>query len=611
MSTVQVGFSPAAGNNVISGVAAAAAAASGDGEDTAANPLGFLGALLNILTQGLELPEAAKAAAATAALPPGSAAPALIFSPEPLAVGAPAATVKAEAEPGQRQLSEDEQNLLDDLVTALAVMDEAGANGQPVDPALEQKLSDTLDELAGMLGITLAAPPAIDPAIKEAAASLGVTGAPGLDPGKTPLPEPAVPPAAAGASQPGADGSDPLADAFAAAVKGATVPLSAEDDTAPHDNHNARAEAAPGAAKSAEAQADNPDKPTPESRLAALVDKLTAVADKLDGRLPAIADKLQQLANVLGAAGPLDDETLTRLGARLDDADIAALTAPRPEGRPAPPQPFAQPVLPIPAAALEAGETVPPPRPAITEPSPRTGDKPATDPAEADAPKETKVAAEAKPVDRPAERPGTETRRADFAQHLAEARGERLADASGQSQSGQAAAVAAGRSEAALTPKVVHAAYQAPVHQVNLPQVAFEMVRQFNQGSSRFQIRLDPPELGRIDVRMQIDSDGNMQARMTVERAETLDLMQRDQRQLEKALAQAGLDGNKTSLEFSLRQNPQGRDGQPFNQQFNQQQGGNHAPWQDRGTGGDADLPEITTTQYRGLASPSGVNLFV
>ena len=58
---------------------------------------------------------------------------------------------------------------------------------------------------------------------------------------------------------------------------------------------------------------------------------------------------------------------------------------------------------------------------------------------------------------------------------------------------------------------------------------------------------------------------------MTVERPETLDLMQRDQRALQQALQQAGLDSSKTNLEFSLRQNPfsqqggmgDGRGGQP------------------------------------------------
>ncbi|NGP18470.1 flagellar hook-length control protein FliK [Devosia aurantiaca] len=82
------------------------------------------------------------------------------------------------------------------------------------------------------------------------------------------------------------------------------------------------------------------------------------------------------------------------------------------------------------------------------------------------------------------------------------------------------------------------------------------MARQVEGGNTRFQIRLDPPELGRIDVRLEIDNAGSVSARLTVEKAETLDLMQRDQRGLERALQQAGVDAGKTNLEFSLKQNP-------------------------------------------------------
>jgi flagellar hook-length control protein FliK len=158
---------------------------------------------------------------------------------------------------------------------------------------------------------------------------------------------------------------------------------------------------------------------------------------------------------------------------------------------------------------------------------------------------------------------------------------------------------------AAAGAKTVHAAYQSPPQQLNLPQVAFEMVRQFQAGNSRFQIRLDPPELGRIDVRMDVDRDGNVMARMTVERSETLDLMQRDQRALERALAQAGLDSARTSLEFSLRHQGSGRE---------QREGGGEPVFRDgNGTAAaepDAPLPP-GITYHRGLASPSGVNLFV
>ena len=43
-------------------------------------------------------------------------------------------------------------------------------------------------------------------------------------------------------------------------------------------------------------------------------------------------------------------------------------------------------------------------------------------------------------------------------------------------------------------------------------------------GSNQFDIRLDPPELGRIDVRLDVDSNGQVTSHVTVDRADTLRL---------------------------------------------------------------------------------------
>jgi flagellar hook-length control protein FliK len=82
-------------------------------------------------------------------------------------------------------------------------------------------------------------------------------------------------------------------------------------------------------------------------------------------------------------------------------------------------------------------------------------------------------------------------------------------------------------------------------------------------GKNRFDIRLDPPELGRIDVRLDVDQDGRVTSRLVVERSETLDLLRRDAPQLERALQDAGLKTADNSLQFSLRdQGFTDRDGQ-------------------------------------------------
>ena len=96
---------------------------------------------------------------------------------------------------------------------------------------------------------------------------------------------------------------------------------------------------------------------------------------------------------------------------------------------------------------------------------------------------------------------------------------------------------------------------------VPLDQLAVEIATRAKAGERRFDIRLDPPELGRIDVRLEIDSKGNTTTKLIVERAETLDMLQRDVRGLEKALQNAGLKTDAGSMQFSLQQDTQAQHG--------------------------------------------------
>jgi flagellar hook-length control protein FliK len=88
---------------------------------------------------------------------------------------------------------------------------------------------------------------------------------------------------------------------------------------------------------------------------------------------------------------------------------------------------------------------------------------------------------------------------------------------------------------------------------VPLESLAVEIVSRAQAGRNRFEIRLDPPELGRIEVRLDIDRSGNVSSRLVVEKAETLDVLRRDAHQLERALQDAGLKTSDNSLQFSLR----------------------------------------------------------
>lgn len=71
-------------------------------------------------------------------------------------------------------------------------------------------------------------------------------------------------------------------------------------------------------------------------------------------------------------------------------------------------------------------------------------------------------------------------------------------------------------------------------------------------GSNRFDIRLDPEELGRIDVALEIDRDGHIRASIAAEKPEALQLIVREARALEQAFDQAGFRRDENALNFSL-----------------------------------------------------------
>lgn len=71
------------------------------------------------------------------------------------------------------------------------------------------------------------------------------------------------------------------------------------------------------------------------------------------------------------------------------------------------------------------------------------------------------------------------------------------------------------------------------------------------RGSDTLTISLDPIELGRVEVSISQGKEAG-QVRIVAERPETLALLQRDQRELDRALSQAGLGELGRSIAFSL-----------------------------------------------------------
>jgi flagellar hook-length control protein FliK len=96
---------------------------------------------------------------------------------------------------------------------------------------------------------------------------------------------------------------------------------------------------------------------------------------------------------------------------------------------------------------------------------------------------------------------------------------------------------------------------------VPLAAVPIAIVTRVEAGERKFEIRLDPPDLGRIEVQLNVDSSGRATSHLIVDRADTLDLLRRDAPVLERALQSAGLTTDNGSLQFSLRdQSFAGRD---------------------------------------------------
>jgi hypothetical protein len=88
---------------------------------------------------------------------------------------------------------------------------------------------------------------------------------------------------------------------------------------------------------------------------------------------------------------------------------------------------------------------------------------------------------------------------------------------------------------------------------VPLNGLAVQIAANAQNGRSRFEIRLDPAELGRIDVRLDVDRHGHVTSHLVVERAETLAMLRQDAPQLQRALEDAGLKTGSNGLQFSLR----------------------------------------------------------
>lgn len=118
--------------------------------------------------------------------------------------------------------------------------------------------------------------------------------------------------------------------------------------------------------------------------------------------------------------------------------------------------------------------------------------------------------------------------------------------------------------------------------------LAYGIARDFKAGNRWLDIRLDPAELGRIDVRLAVDSKGHLQAVIAADNPATHDLLRRESGALVRALQHVGVQTDQGSLQFELRSDL-GRDA-------------HHQAWSERTPADDESSP----SQAAAEAKPAG-----
>lgn len=140
-----------------------------------------------------------------------------------------------------------------------------------------------------------------------------------------------------------------------------------------------------------------------------------------------------------------------------------------------------------------------------------------------------------------------------------------------------------------LTSPALHASSAAQPHPA-VQTVAATIQRSGSEKQdTRITIQLDPPELGRVEVKMSMNKDNAAKVVLTIEKPETFAMLQRDAHVLERALADAGLSPDGSGLEFSLAD-----DGYAFGRDDGEQRSGH-------GYAGSGEVEQTVIT-----ASPTG-----
>lgn len=137
-------------------------------------------------------------------------------------------------------------------------------------------------------------------------------------------------------------------------------------------------------------------------------------------------------------------------------------------------------------------------------------------------------------------------------------------------------------------------------------QVAVQIRKAAAEGQDTISIKLDPGNLGKVEVTLEVSSDGRLLAVIAADRPETLAMLQKDAGALEQNLRDSGLKTSSDSLSFMLRE--QAREG---GQQGEGRRGGHGRGHEGPdGTMGAADLRAAqAASNARAAAARGGLDI--
>jgi len=148
----------------------------------------------------------------------------------------------------------------------------------------------------------------------------------------------------------------------------------------------------------------------------------------------------------------------------------------------------------------------------------------------------------------------------------------------------------------------------------NLPNAVTQMVniqlqRNISAKINTMTLQLHPADLGEMDIKLKFEKDGSVKAHLSVEKPETLALLQKDSYYLERVLQQNGIKIDENSLSFDLRQQRQQHNLEGFNGGRKNDTDGFSGRLD--GAAAEQALQAKIAVQANGYITQSGVNIVV